>query len=180
MLRCWECVRELDKFGGLGSTNIRTTKGKLKATDWVGRVDHVVGISHAVIFDIKVEPTIKSKTAVINKVEGLDLAESRSCGLGHLSDDFGVEAAAAAVLLHSDEVGDLRRETVNGIRDEDISGLECLARDVLHMVRSPDLLVQLLGCGQGVDKQEGCLRIGASCLEPEDAELLDVVLKKWL
>jgi hypothetical protein len=168
------------KLGGRGSTNLRTTKGQLKATDWVGRVDHVVGISHAVILDIEVEPTIKSKTAVINKVEGLDLAEPRSCGLGHLSNNFGVEATAAAVLLHSDEVGDLRRETVNGIRDEDVSGLECLTRDVLHMVGSPDLLVQLLGCGQGVNKQEGCLRIGASSFESKDAELLDVVLEKRL
>jgi hypothetical protein len=72
----------------------------------------------------------------------LDLAEYRSCSLCHLGDNFGVEALAAAVILHSDEVADLGRETVNGIRDEDISGLECLARDVSHVVRSPDLPAQ--------------------------------------
>jgi hypothetical protein len=80
---------------------------------------------------------------LVARLPRLDLAESRSCGFCHLGDNFGVEALAAAVILHSDEIGDLGRETVNGIRDEDISGLECLARDVLHVVVSLDVPVQL-------------------------------------
>jgi hypothetical protein len=51
---------------------------------------------------------------VVARSPRLDLAESGSCGLCHLSDNSGVETAAAAVILHSDEVGDLGRETVNG------------------------------------------------------------------
>jgi hypothetical protein len=126
------------------------------------------------------EPTIYSKPAVIDKVESLDFAESGSCGLRHLGDNIGVEAAAAAVVLHSDEVGDLRRETVNGVGDENIGRLERLARDVLHVVRSLELSVQLLGTSQCINEHECCLCVCTSSLEPEDAELLDVFLENWL
>jgi hypothetical protein len=68
--------------------------------------------------------------------QGLDLAESGSCSLSHLGDDLdaGTTAAAATVLFHRDQVGDLAREAIDIVRDEDISGLKGLDRDVIRDV----------------------------------------------
>jgi hypothetical protein len=88
-----------------------------EAAQRVGCVNHVVGISYTVIFDVEVEPTNYRKSAGIDKLKGLDLAEPGSCCLGHLGDDLDAETTAAAVLLHSDEVGDLGREAADGFTE---------------------------------------------------------------